>query len=528
MPYGSIHALPDSVRSVLPVKAQEIYLAAFNTAYSETCKNRDDCEVCATKIAWSAVKKSYEKGEDGTWKKKSKTAATVCCRTGDCTRFRNRSESHAAILQLLNRQVGDTYFAVEPFEETVDSWNGVPIIFSDFPPMTDGTKSDHVDFEAFSTEILVSEIERVNGAVIGEVRNPGIENAGHPKLMGDLVFTEDTAKRLFKTEKITEEIYLRTAAWLEKANMLLQEGRLSHSTGFSCRSKDGALIGDPPLVPNHVLVFEEDPSNQPKDRGAVILNKNITEVNMTEEKGWLHQIQRKIEAVFTNRYAPGSDEERSMLLFNAVNERFGESHNGSLEKYGAFVDATFDEYVIVNTPNGAMYSVPYEISSGTVTLGSPTEVEVTYTPKPPQSQELAQATQTQDEVQDMDETMKKELDEAKALLASKDAEIQALKEDAAAQKTELDEFKKQQVNAAWEAEKKKLKAGLIHTAEDEAAMKKLFETDPYAYMNKAEYIGAPPTPESGDKFANKGEDEKDKKNDPVAVASELRKITGRR
>jgi cation transport regulator len=60
MPYREIAELPDSVRSHLPVHAQEIYLAAFNNAWGEYA-SRDDREVVAHKVAWSAVKRRYAK-----------------------------------------------------------------------------------------------------------------------------------------------------------------------------------------------------------------------------------------------------------------------------------------------------------------------------------------------------------------------------------------------------------------------------------------------------------------------------------
>lgn len=40
--------------------AQEIYLAAFNNAWEEYAE-REDREVVAHKVAWSAVKKQYVK-----------------------------------------------------------------------------------------------------------------------------------------------------------------------------------------------------------------------------------------------------------------------------------------------------------------------------------------------------------------------------------------------------------------------------------------------------------------------------------
>lgn len=66
MPYQAINDLPDSVKEHLPKHAQEIFLAAFNKASEEY-----DEEETAFKVAWSAVKHKYEKGEDGNWHKKS-------------------------------------------------------------------------------------------------------------------------------------------------------------------------------------------------------------------------------------------------------------------------------------------------------------------------------------------------------------------------------------------------------------------------------------------------------------------------
>jgi len=69
MPYTSITKLPESIRTHLPRHAQEIYLAAFNSAfkeYSEPAHRRgnESREVVAHKVAWAAVKHQYEKRGD--------------------------------------------------------------------------------------------------------------------------------------------------------------------------------------------------------------------------------------------------------------------------------------------------------------------------------------------------------------------------------------------------------------------------------------------------------------------------------
>jgi cation transport regulator len=66
MPYKQIDELPESVKDRLPKHAQEIFLAAFNNANKEY-----DEEETAFKVAWSAVKRDYEKGDDGDWHKKA-------------------------------------------------------------------------------------------------------------------------------------------------------------------------------------------------------------------------------------------------------------------------------------------------------------------------------------------------------------------------------------------------------------------------------------------------------------------------
>lgn len=76
MPYASIADLSESVRHVLPKHAQEIYKEAYNSAwkeYKDKRDRRDDAsqEEVAHRVAWSAVKHDYSKGEDDKWHKKS-------------------------------------------------------------------------------------------------------------------------------------------------------------------------------------------------------------------------------------------------------------------------------------------------------------------------------------------------------------------------------------------------------------------------------------------------------------------------
>jgi len=73
MPYEQISDLPDSVRDNLPKHAQEIYRAAFNSAweqYDQPGERRGgrSREETAHAVAWSAVEQKYKKDlQTGKW-----------------------------------------------------------------------------------------------------------------------------------------------------------------------------------------------------------------------------------------------------------------------------------------------------------------------------------------------------------------------------------------------------------------------------------------------------------------------------
>jgi cation transport regulator len=75
MPYDKPDDLPDSVRNSLPKHAQEIYMKAFNSAwaqYEDPEERRDDAsrEETAHRVAWAAVKQSFEKSADERWERR--------------------------------------------------------------------------------------------------------------------------------------------------------------------------------------------------------------------------------------------------------------------------------------------------------------------------------------------------------------------------------------------------------------------------------------------------------------------------
>lgn len=75
MPYDKNSSLPEAVTKVLPDHAQDIYREAYNSAYDQY-KDPDDRrgeanrEETAHRVAWSAVKQKYQKGDDAKWHQK--------------------------------------------------------------------------------------------------------------------------------------------------------------------------------------------------------------------------------------------------------------------------------------------------------------------------------------------------------------------------------------------------------------------------------------------------------------------------
>ena len=57
--------LPAEVREQLPEGAQNIFLAAFNSAHEDGMDEQG-----ALAVAWKTVEGEYRRGEDGTWQRK--------------------------------------------------------------------------------------------------------------------------------------------------------------------------------------------------------------------------------------------------------------------------------------------------------------------------------------------------------------------------------------------------------------------------------------------------------------------------
>jgi len=67
LPYATEKDLPTSVSAHLPLHAQQIFRAAFNSAWDEYADRGDERrEEIAHRVAWAAVKRLYHK-EGSDW-----------------------------------------------------------------------------------------------------------------------------------------------------------------------------------------------------------------------------------------------------------------------------------------------------------------------------------------------------------------------------------------------------------------------------------------------------------------------------
>lgn len=324
-------------------------------------------------------------------------------------------QAHPTILQQLNRKIGDDFFPVESFENVAD-WESVPVILA----------QEHPDMVAYDLD-PAAELARIaettgrRADVVGTPTNARIETTGRPRLQADLNWNADPdVQRLFN------------------------EGKLGVSTGFWAHTKDNQLDGY--VKPHHILLFEEDQSNQPRDKGAVVLNK---ETNMK---------------AFTN-------EGRVLSWKNStrLNEIF--------EMLKTFIEEITGGQQVTNL-------APVDPAASIEVVQTYTEIE-----------EKTNMTDTEiaskdAEITDLKAQLQKEQDEKK-VLADKIAEIETA-----------------QKEAAWQALKNKLPPGMVHTPELEKETRDLFESDPVSFTNKLIdlRVEAATKPEAGQAFTNQDAD----------------------
>jgi hypothetical protein len=128
--------------------------------------------------------------------------------------------------------------------------------------------------------------------------------------------------------------------------------------------------------------------------GAAMVNQGACRVCRIRNNEWVQEDPMNLggkEAAVkdaTNKdqkkeqqYPVGSLEDRRTKVQPLITDKFGKTGDNG-EKYGVWIIATFVDKVLIEDPDGAYFEVPYTVTDdGDVTLGDPTEIEITYTKK---------------------------------------------------------------------------------------------------------------------------------------------------
>ena len=413
-------------------------------------------------------------------------------------------DSHDAILQFLNRVIGDLFFPQDSFVNTVDQWNGIPIVFA----------SEHPDLKAFDDD-RDKELARIGGVIVGDVQHAVIVTVGHPRLMSQLRFTDGG-----------------------KCSQYILQGKLSLSTGFWCRTKRNSetgrtLVGD--VKPNHVLVFVEDLKNQPKDQGSIILNKEERkychlkkEAASLKEAGEIVENQQNPEQITDKgKIISAKNSSRLQKVIDQLKAVFGAHQEAIKDMDGLFAEMTGGgkevngDYHSVLPPTGPT-DQPEAFAAGKQPVGNDMLKDATgYPPvggmiqtamkkaEPSASPSPAGGPADQKKVENMDDATKKSLndmgyktddwndflvqvkalqDEKTALtdrIKGKDTEIANLKAQVEKFTKKLEQKKQKIANMKFEEFVNKLPKGMYpKTEEAKAQLRKEWEEDRDAVTNK--------------------------------------------
>lgn len=525
MPYSSVSDLPDTVK-VLPAAAQKIWLAVFNSAWEDSCQGREDQELCAIKQAWGAVKKTYEQDKDGAWKEKANTVS-ICTR-GYCA----KSPLHKVILQRLNSWLeyedGTAFLALDNFAGTEPDWNKVLLIYG----------QTHPDMRAL-VEDPEAELKRSGAVIAGRLTDAEVIPTGQPRLEAVTLFTNPEIEQLWK------------------------EGKLGVSTGFFAKQlPDGSGNLEGKIQPNHVLLFEMDDENQPRDKGSMFLHKKevdmekefknegrvISEKNKTRLKGLLDGLWNFFNDVATDRsekthaegapavppdpagFKIGPDGNCKVTLAD-----FGDMEFSAIRKHFAFDDGS-GIYTGLKLPHHHPKTgdvMPSCVRAGLAAIGGartgqPMDLEGKKDAVIAHLESHLEVIQkAAEEKENMDETeMKNKIDEAvkerEAQLAEFKAKVDAAEKRATEAEKNLAELQKEKADATWKGRLAKIPAGVLKK-EGEEKLRKLYEEDPHGYINLMEtFPKGEPSEEEGEDFTQKISDE-----DAAKVVAEMKEKTGR-
>lgn len=320
------------------------------------------------------------------------------------------NKEHDVILERLNQTLhyqdhGDIFYAEQPFMDSINKWDGIPIIFA----------SEHPNFKTFDSD-PTKELANIKGSIVGRISAPKLERTGTSRVEAKFVIDNPIIENM------------------------INEGKLAHSPGFRFQADSNNHLTS--VIPHHVLVFIQDAKNQPRDKGAMILNK-IGDTEMANKE-------------------PTTDELNSMLDYMANNP--GKMDKATMDKlYAAMDKANQKEYTksMLKDLQSHPEMMDDEMKSMMKDMNMTNKQEINMGKEDELSKQLEISNKEK-------ETLTGEIAGLKNEIANKDAQLKVFEQKEA---TRL----KAQEDANWLTIKNKLKlngqAGLVHKAEDEASLR---------------------------------------------------------
>lgn len=427
--------------------------------------------------------------------------------------------THQIILQTLNRwRVHDgkkVWYDLKNFEGTEEGWDAVPVIYAQPHPK---------DFDAFDEdpEAGLAELptyEGTPGRVVGFLTNTELLRPGQPRLQAEINFTDPEI----------ETKYL--------------DGLLAPSTGFRVRRIDSAGKMQGSVKPHHLLLFVQDEKNQPRDQGAMLLNKEeqeeqsvemvnagreLSAKNKSKLQGFRDAITKAIDGLaemlatpdggqatgevtatnaiqtgMTTITTEGSYEEQHQeiadALMRTVNPIFPDGSAGWINILATFPDTViYEPYCGVGTHE--TFQIPYTLGTDGVTFGTPTKVEQAFIEATNQ-----ETTMEKSEYERHLALVNKSVTDKDAELANKATELANKDVELANLRDKIAKIEQTAKDKEWAAVKNSLAPGEVDTPEKEAAIRNKIENHPYEWSLQILNQKRPaPTKEEGVEFSNKG------------------------
>jgi len=405
---------------------------------------------------------------------------------------------HDSVLLTLNRWLEydgtKIYNGIENFQGTETAWDAVPLVFAE----------KHPDLELLEKNVE-SALEKINGRICGKLSNTKVETSGQPRLVSKILFSAPEIEKMYNEGKLSLSV--------------AHHGKFDKDTG--------KILGN--VTPNHVLVFLQDEKNQPRDLGAMLLNKetkkSAVESAIETIKNFVTPTKNEppdshvsVENATSPSVPPNPASKKIVKTSGQcmlTEKDFGDMLMSEIRKRFAYDDGT-GNFSGLKLPhhNVAGDLVPNCVRAALAAVGGA---------------RVGTPMNLGNNAENVKKHLEAHLNEAKKMenteIENKNNTIKELEENLLMYKESLAAYEESAATAEWVALKSKIPQGWL-AEKEEPVLRKEYEENKVAFLNKLLDVSrGTETPEEGDEFTNKKV--ADEEEDPLEINRELRYATGR-